>query len=180
MARASEYRAKAYDAITQAGSFDADDYFTFGANYFVCGWGKESHYNHAFSISIALIGSLYGDEMPGRSDYHRGVAFMASQLGVKKRQIKVLRKKMKYKSGFAFKTPYNIAITIKKMIELLRKQEQNLNVQSFLSEQESDMYREILIKQQFEAIKEAAKNGNRKKVKGGANDLRGVTTMVGE
>lgn len=53
-------------------------------------------------------------------------------------------------------------------------------MQSFLSEQESDMYREILIKQQFEAIKEAAKNGNRKKVKGVANDLRGVTTMVGE
>lgn len=116
----------------------------------------------------------------GRSDYHNGITFIASELGITKRQIKVLRKKMKHKDGFSFKTPYNVSTTLKKIIDLLKRQEQNPNVKKFLSQQRSEMYREFLIEKQFEAIKEAAKKGKREKVKNVADELRGITTKVGE
>ena len=87
---------------------------------------------------------------------------------------------MKHKDGFSFKTPYNVSTTLKEIIDLLKRQEQNPNVKKFLSQQRSEMYREFLIEKQFEAIKEAAKKGKREKVKNVADELRGITTKVGE
>lgn len=171
---------KAYDAVVEAGHFDPDDILAFGMHYFSCGWGKETYYNHPFSIAIAIIGQLYGDKNSGRSDYHNGIAVIANNLGITKRQIKVLRKKMKCKGGFSFKTPYSIASILSNIIDLLKKQENDLNVKKFLSRQISDMYREFLIEKQFEAIKEAANKGKRSKVKRVADELRGITTKVGD
>lgn len=170
----------AYDAIVEAGHFDPDDLLAFGPNYFSCGWGEEKYYNHSFSIAISLIGSLCGDKTSGRSDYHNGIAFVAGELGITKRQVKVLRKKMRHKGGFIFKTPYNIPVTVKKVIEILKNYEQDPNVKYFFTQQASSMYREILIEKQFEAIKEAARKGNREKVKLVADELRGITIKVGE
>ena len=177
---ASDSSKKTYDVQTYAEHFDPDDLFAFGANYFPCGWGKEQYYNYSFSKAIALIGSLYGNKASGRSDYHNGVVFISNELGVTKRQVKVLRKKMKYKNGYVFRTPYSISATIYKIIDLLKKNEQDSNVNKFLTQQSSNMYREILIEKQFESIKEAAKNGNRKKVKKVADELRNITIKVGE
>lgn len=177
---ANNFNEKAYNAVTDAAHFDIDDILALGANYFRCGWGEEMYYNHSFSIAIAIIGSIYGSKKSGRSDYHNGITFIASELGITKRQIKVLRKKMKHKDGFSFKTPYNVSTTLKKIIDLLKRQEQNPNVKKFLSQQRSEMYREFLIEKQFEAIKEAAKKGKREKVKNVADELRGITTKVGE
>lgn len=176
----NDYNKQVCDAIAEAGRFAPDDLLAFGTNYFSCGWGEEKYYNYSFSVALAFIGSIYGEKTSGRSDFHNGIAFVASELGITKRQVKVLRKKMKYKGGFIFRTPYNISATIKKVIDLLKNQEQDSNIKMFLSQQESDMYREILIEKQFESIKEAAKKGNRKKVQRVADELRSMTTKVGE
>lgn len=176
----NDYNKKAYDAVVEAGHFDPDDMLVFGINYFDCGWGNEKYYNHSFSIAVALIGSIYGDKKSGRSNYHNGITFISNQLGIAKRQIKVLRKKMKCRGGFSFKTPYNIASTLTAVIDLLKKQENNSDVEIFLSQQISDMYREVLVEKQFESIKEAAKKGNRDRVKKVADELREITTKVGE
>ena len=174
-----EYDVRAYDAVVEAGLFDSDDILAFGVNYFSCGWGKEVYYNHSFSIAVALIGSIYGDKNSGKSDYHNGITYIARELGITKRQVKVLRKKMKQNGGYGFKTPYSIPVTLSKIIELLKNQENNTNVKVYLSRQMCNMYREFLIEKQFESIKEAAKKGNREKVKKVADELRGITTKVG-
>ena len=177
---AISYTEKANNTMVEAGRFDADDLLAFGPNYFSCGWGKELYYNHSFSIALALIGLLYGDKSSGRSDYHNGIAYLANKLKIKKRQVKVIRKKMKYKGGFCFKTPFNISCTIETMIRLLKEHEEDTHVKEFLAQHESKMYREVLIAKQFESIKEAAKKGKREKVKLVADELRSMTTKVGE
>lgn len=177
---AYDYNKKAFDAVVEASHFDPDDILAFGKNYFSCGWGKEQYYNHSLAIAIALIGTKYGDNTSGRSAYHSGIVFISKELGITKRQIKVLRKKMKYKGGFGFRTPYNIATTVRKIIELLRAKENDLDVQCYISQQISDMYREFLIGTQFESVKEAAKKGKRDKVKAVASELKALTMKVGE
>lgn len=176
----NDFEKKAYDAVTDAARFDPDDILAFGPNYFSCGWGENKYYNHHFAIAIALIGSIYGDKKTGRSNYHKGIAFIADELEITKRQIKVLRKKMKYKDGFCFKTPYSIPGILKKVIDLLKTKEQNADVKTFLSRQISNMYREVLIEKQFEAIKEAARKGNRERVRNVSDDLKEITSKVGE
>lgn len=176
----NDYNKKSYNAVAEASQFDPDDILSFGMNYFDCGWGKEKYYNHSFSIAVALIGSIYGDKESGRSDYHNGITFISKEMGITKRHIKVLRKKMKYRGGFSFKTPYNIAPIVNTVIDLLKNQENNTYVKVFLSQQTSNMYREFLVDKQYESIKEAAKKGNRDKVKKVADELREITTKVGE
>ena len=175
---ANSYNEKTYNAITDAAQFDFDDILVFGTNYFRCGWDKEKYYNHSFSIAIALIGSIYGNKNSGRSDYHNGISFIASELGITKRQIKVLRKKMKHKDGFSFRTPYNISTILQRIIELISTHISDPDVEEYISQQSSTMYREFLIGKQFEAIKEAAKKGKREKVKNVADELKGITAKV--
>lgn len=176
----TDFETIACNTLVEVGRFDPDDILLFGLNYFVCGWGQEKYYNFPFSVAIALIGSIYGNKKSGRSDYHNGIKFIANELRISHRQIKSLRKKMRHKRGFSFKTPYNIAEILLKIIDLLKDQEENISVKNFLSSQPDDMYREILIARQFEAIKEAAKKGKRDRVIKVANNLRNITTKVGE
>ena len=175
----NNFTEETYDAVRDAAHFDFDDVLAFGANYFRCGWKDEKYYNYSFSIAVAMIGSMYGKNL-GKSNYHNGITYIASELGITKRQVKVLRKKMKHRNGFSFKTPYNISTTLKKIIDLLKNKEQDPDVKEFLSQQESKMYREFLIGKQFEAIKEAAKKGKREKVKNVADELKEITIKVGE
>lgn len=91
----------------------------------------------------------------------------------------MLRKKVKGKHGYWFKTPYTTAKIIQKVIDKLREQEGEASVRTFLKKSESEVYREILIAEQYGAIKAACK-GNRAKVISLANDLRYITVKVGD
>ena len=105
--------------------------------------------------------------------------YIADAVGVSKRQVKILRKKVKGKHGYWFKTPYTTAKIIQKVIDKLREQEGEASVRTFLKKSESEVYREILIAEQYGAIKAACK-GNRAKVISLANDLRYITVKVGD
>ena len=61
----------------------------------------------------------------------------------------------------------------------MREQEDEECVRTFLRNHDSKVYREILIAEQYEAIK-AARRGNRRKVKDLADDLRDITVKVGD
>lgn len=95
------------------------------------------------------------------------------------RQVKILRKKVKHGNGYWFKIPYTTAAIIKKIINKLRETEQEEYVSSFLKKCNSTVYREILIPDQFEAIK-AARKGERQKVLDLADELKDITIKVGD
>lgn len=113
------------------------------------------------------------------SDYHKGVVYISDALGISKRQVKILRKKVKHGNGYWFKIPYTTAAIIKKIINKLRETEQEEYVSSFLKKCNSTVYREILIPDQFEAIK-AARKGERQKVLDLADELKDITIKVGD
>lgn len=140
---------------------------------------KESYYNFNYAIALSLVGKLYGDSEVKNSDYHKGGEYIADAVGVSKRQVKILRKRVRGKHGYWFKTPYTTARIIQKIIDKLREQEDEECVKTFLRNHDSKIYREILIAEQYEAIK-AARRGNRKKVKDLADDLRDITVKVGD
>lgn len=144
-------------AKIEAGRFDMDDIFAFGSHYFECGYSNECYYNHSMAVAIAIIGKLYGAQQDRGSNYHKGVAYIAGEVGLSKRQVKVLRKKMAWRGGYAFKTSYRIHEIILKMIDLLDAKKANLIVAQYLQQQTSDMYREILIAEQYAAIRAAAR-----------------------
>lgn len=83
----NNYTEETYDAVRDAAHFDFDDVLALGANYFRCGWKEEKYYNYSFSIAVAMIGSMYGKNL-GKSNYHNGITYIASELGITKRQIK--------------------------------------------------------------------------------------------
>ena len=93
--------------------------------------------------------------------------------------VKILRKKLKHKNGYWFKTPYKTAKIIQKVIDKLRECEQENNVNDFLKKCDCTGYREILIAEQFVAIKKASE-GRRKKVVKLADDLKNITVKVGD
>lgn len=174
-----EYNEIERDAIREMDRFDIDDYMTFGPNYFGCGWKKNTYYNYNYAVALALIGHFYGDKECTNSDYHKGVKYIADAVGVSNRMVKILRKKVKCKKGYWFKTPYKTAKIIQKVIDKLRECEQQKNTSDFLNKCDSTVYREILIAEQFVAIK-AASEGRRKEVVGLADDLRNITVKVGD
>ena len=167
------------NVIAEVSKFDVDDLMAFGLHYFSCGWKREIYYNFNYAVALALIGKLYGDSKGKNSDYHKGVEYIANAVGISKRQVKILRKKVKGKHGYWFKTPYATAKIIRKVIDKLREQEGEECVRSFLKNNDKKMYREILIAEQYEAIK-AARKGNRRKVMDLADDLRDITVRVGD
>lgn len=175
----SNYTDMERKAIAEASKFDADDLMAVGLSYFSCGWKKESYYNFNYAIALSLVGKLYGDSEVKNSDYHKGVEYIADAVGVSKRQVKILRKRVRGKHGYWFKTPYTTARIIQKIIDKLREQEDEECVKTFLRNHDSMIYREILIAEQYEAIK-AARRGNRKKVKDLADNLRDITVKVGD
>lgn len=177
--RMSGYTGAEQHVIDEIMKFDTDDIFTWGPNYFTCGWKKNVYYNFNYAAALALIGSLHGESKSRNSNYHRGVEYVANAAGVSKRQVKILRKKVKGEHGYWFKTPYTTAKIILKIIEELREHEDEKSVRLFLKESSSKVYREILISKQFEAIKAACK-GNRKKVLDLTDELRSITVKVGD
>ncbi len=149
------------NAKVEAGRFDVDDILSFGINYFHCGYKPKEdadgcYYNHSIAIAFAVIGKLYGSSQKGISNYHKGVAYIASEIGISKRQVKVLRKKFLREGGYVFKTPYQINAILEKMIELLSDKESDAMVKEYLQQRKSDVYREILIAKQYAAIMAAA------------------------
>lgn len=164
-------------AMNEAKSTDKDDFMAFGPNYFGCGWKNESYYNFNFSVAITLIGRIYGDKKLKNSDYHKGVEYIAREVGLPKRQVKILRKKLRYKNGYWFKTPYSIVEIVERIIEKLHESKNETYVSCFLSKNKKKLYREILIEEQYIAIQEAQRGG-RKKVVDISDDLRNLTIKV--
>ena len=165
--------------LAEASKLDFDDIMAFGPHYFGCGWMKYKYYNLNYAVALSLIGRLYGDKESKNSDYHKGVVYISDALGISKRQVKILRKKVKHGNGSWFKIPYTTAAIIKKIINKLRETEQEEYVSSFLKKCNSTVYREILIPDQFEAIK-AARKGERQKVLDLADELKDITIKVGD
>lgn len=170
------------NAKVEAGKFDVEDILSFGINYFNCGYKpKEAtdgcYYNHSIAIALAIIGKLYGASQNGASNYHKGVAYIAGELGISKRQVKVLRKKFPREGGYVFKTPYQIAIILTKLIELLSDKEADPMVEEYLQHRKSNVYREILIAKQYAAIMAAAPYD--KRVNRVYGELKAVTKKVG-
>lgn len=149
------------NAKVEAKKFDIDDILSFGTNYFNCGYKPKDdpegcYYNHNIAIAFAIIGKLYCSNQNGVSNYHKGIAYIAKELGLSKRQIKVLRKKYSVRGGYVFKTPYTIHIIISKMIDLLSAKAVEPIMVEYLQQRRNDLYREILIAKQYAAIMAAA------------------------
>ena len=81
--------------LAEAAKLDFDDIMAFGPHYFGCGWMKDKYYNLNYAVALSLIGRLYGDKESKNSDYHKGVVYISDATGVSKRQVKILRKKVK-------------------------------------------------------------------------------------
>lgn len=165
------------DAKIEAGKFDIDDILSFGEAYFHCGYipknsNEGCYYNHSIAIAFATIGKLYGSPRNGASNYHKGVAYIAKELGLSKRQIKVLRKKYLVEGGYVFKTPYTIHMIISKMIDLLSAKEMEPIMIEYLQQRKCDLYREILISKQYSAIMAAAPYDNK------VNDVYGELKIL--
>lgn len=160
----SEYNRLSGDAIREAGKEEVFDYFMFGSNYFSCGFSHNSYYNHAYAVAIAIIGKIYGSNDGNNSDYHKGIAYVAKELGISKRQVKSLRKKYKVHKGYEFKTPYVIPDIAEKIIMLLQGQENNELVKNMVRTYNEVLYRKLLIGVQYNEIKNAATALKRKEV----------------
>lgn len=159
----SEFNA----AKTEAAKFDKDDILAFGMHYFECGYSNQCYYNHTVAVAIAIIGKLYGSSQSKGSNYHKGVAYIAKEVDLSKRQVKALRKKMSWRGGYVFKTSYRIHEIILKMIDLLDAKKTEPIFLQFLRQQTNDMYREILIAEQYAAIRAAARRDQK------VNEVRG-------
>lgn len=158
------YEREFEKAEKDAEKFDLDDYFAHGINYFKCGCKKNLSvvYNYPFATALAIIGELYGTDIPGRNgNYHKGIAYLSNELGVHKRQIKILRKAFVYKNKYIYKIPYKVVPIVTKMIELLSANESKKIVKKFLKRQNSFVYREILIGKQYSEIEAVAKYDER-------------------
>lgn len=84
-----EYEELSQKADEEGEKFDIDGVLTFGKNYFSCGFHRtESYYNHKFSVAVSIIGRLYGTEQG--NDYRKGIAYIAKELHISKRQVKSL------------------------------------------------------------------------------------------
>lgn len=146
---------------------DLDDFLSIGSNYFTCGYQPSTdidamYYNNIIAKAFELIGRLYTTKDNKQSNYKRGVAFIASETGVSKRHVKVLRKKYKAhffnNSGYVFRTPYDISDILEKIIELLDRKGSDSEVESFLQKHKGELYRIVLIGRQYTAIEIAALN----------------------
>lgn len=164
------------DAKMEAAKFDKDDIFAFGTHYFECGYSDQCYYNHAVSVAIAIIGKLYGSSQSKGSNYYKGVAYIAREVNLSKRQVKALRKKMSWRGGYVFKTSYRIHEIILKMIDLLDAKKAESILIQFLQQQTDDMYREILISEQYAAIRASSRRDQKVNVVRG--ELEELTKRV--
>lgn len=173
------------DAKVEAGKFDFVDMLPYGLNYFTCGYtplrfANGCYYNHSIAVAFSLIGKTYGSKNDGTSNYHKGVTYIAQRVGVSKRQVKVLRKQFKAHGAYVFRTPYTIANILEVVIELLEKNNSDELIVEYLRDKRDEMYREVLIGKQFEAIEIAANQKVQvEKVRDVYNKLNCITKTVG-
>lgn len=167
---------KIMELISVANRFDISDYLDWRSSYFLCGYGKKTYFNYSFAMAIEIIGKNYGDNR-SNSNYHKGIAYIADELNITKAQVKSLRKKIRVRNGYEFKTPFTIPIILNTMIELLSKIESNEEVKEFAKKTNDPKYRNKLINLQYDAIRMAAIEGRRKKVLEVEGEL---ATMVAE
>lgn len=172
------------DAKAEAGRMDLVDVLPYGSNYFSCGYtpgnvDNSCYYNHTIAIAFAIIGKLYCEKRTGTSNYHQGVTYIAERAGVSKRQVKVLRKKYKFHGGYVFKTPYKIPEILTIMINLLDDKQIEPLVVEYLKDRRNDMYRDVLINKQFEAIEITARRNVDDKIKEVYNKLDCITKKIG-
>lgn len=144
---------------------DFDDFLSVGSNYFTCGFKPSTdidamYYNNIIAKAFELIGKKYTKKEGEESDYKRGITFIASESGVNKRHVKVLRKKYKAhffkNTGFVFRTPYDISDILDKIIELLERIKADSEVEIFLEKYKGELYRTVLIGRQYTAVEVAA------------------------
>ena len=156
------------NAKAESGKDDFDDMLSRGINYFNCGYRnirEEQIYNHSIAVALALVGVLCDKNGQSGSNY-------------RKRQVKVLRKQLRWKGGYAFRTPYTIREILVEVIAVLKSNLSNPMVRAFLDSKDGIMYRDILIAEQYAAIKRAANVGNRDRVKQVAEALNLLTDKV--
>lgn len=137
-----------------------DDFISAGSNYFVCGYvqGRNScYYNLNFIIFLELLGNQIRKKIKCKSsDFHVGVAAMAKVLSISKRQVKILRKNVKYHGGYVFKIPRK---SDKILLEIIEKIEKNpeLFKEDFLKENDR-LYRTVFLGEQYTALSIVANN----------------------
>ncbi len=177
----NDYQSLFDNAKAESGKDDFDDMLSRGINYFNCGYRnirEEQIYNHSIAVALALVGVLCDKNGQSGSNYHKGVAYIANKLSISKRQVKVLRKQLRWKGGYAFRTPYTIREILVEVIAVLKSNLSNPMVRAFLDSKDGIMYRDILIAEQYAAIKRAANVGNRDRVKQVAEALNLLTDKV--
>lgn len=168
------------EAIAEASNPNLDDFFTIGHLYFTCGWGNTAFFNESYAVAVALIGHCYTMKVKGKSDYSRGVRFIANNLGISRTQVKALRKKMEVSEGYAFKTPITTAHIIEYMITLLQNASNFWVVNEYLSIHRNKMFRTVLLHDQNEAIQTAANRSDDQRVMRVASELNHITASVGD
>lgn len=129
------------------------EYVDFSNSYFPTGFSLNSYNNYNYTMVIAMIGKKYNLNKKGKnSNYHNGIAYLANELNISKRKVKSLRKKFKVLGGYQFKIPYEIADIVELIIEILKQHEENNGMKDFVSQHRGEMYRDILIGEQKDAI----------------------------
>lgn len=161
----STYREFSERATDEAMQSSPDDRLLIGRSYFDCGYNpSEPYYNNRFSIAVAIIGRLCGERKRNLSDYKNGIAYISKELKISKRKVKALRKKMKVRDGFVFKTPVSIPVIIEKMISFFQDMRTNNLISKYLNEENPKgvkMYRTIFIEEQYSAIGISAQESGR-------------------
>ncbi|MBD5097313.1 MAG: hypothetical protein HDT40_10060 [Lachnospiraceae bacterium] len=170
-----EYNRLSGDAIKEAGKSEISDCFMLENNYFCCGYSRKIFYNHTYAVAIAIIGKIYGSNSGDNSNYHKGISYIAKELGISKRQVKSLRKKYKVHGGYEFKTPYKIPAIVEKIIILLQEQENDEMIQKMVRTYDETLYRTLLIGVQYDEIRTAATALKRKKVLEVEGKLKNLT-----
>lgn len=158
-----EYTRISNASITSIEQPEPMDYIPFGNKYFPCGYSKERYYNQPFAVAMGIIGKIYGVSDGRNKDYHKGIAYIAKELRISKRQVKTLCKKYKSHRGYEFKTPLTIPQIVEKIIILLQANESNDLVKELVRTYNEDLYRTLLIKLEYNEIKNEEENSKKLK-----------------
>lgn len=166
------------NAIVAASGFDPSDYFYNKLTYFSCGFSTEAYYNYPYATAVAIIGRIYGGNLGQRSDYCKGIIYLAQQCELSHNQIKSLRKKFKSLGGYKCRVPFEIYKIINKLIDLLEAKRDNDLVKTFLSKQKQSFYINILIEEHDTAISRCAKKTKSRRIKQVRKDLNKITKTI--
>lgn len=165
-------------AIVDASGFDLSDLFYNKLTYFSCGFSKEAYYNYRYATAVAIIGRIYGRDLGQRSDYCKGIIYLARECEVSHNQVKSLRKKFKSLGRYKCRVPFEICKIINKLIDLLDANRDNDLVKAFLSSQSHTFYRNALIEVHDEAISRRAEHTSNEKIKSVRRGLDSINQTI--